>query len=108
VRDAQQRLDMVADLVPDDVCLRDVPEPDAGVVGERGEERGVEVDAERRRAVERADVGRLGPAGGVDLLGEDRQPGGAVGQAGAAELPVPQRLDVGEHGVQERAPAAGV
>jgi hypothetical protein len=103
--DAEQRLDVMAHLVRHDVRLGDVAEMHADPVRQRREEHRVEVDAEGRRAVERADIGRLRPAGGMDRLGEDRQPGRVVGEAGFGELLVPERFDVVEHRPQEHAAA---
>ena len=63
VRDAEQCLDVMADLVRDHVGLREVAEPHPELSRERREEPRIEVHAIRRRAVERTGGGALRAAG---------------------------------------------
>ena len=95
VRGAEQVLEVVADLVGDDVGLREVP-GGAEAVLEGPVEAEVDVHALVAGAVKGAGGGLAGAAGGVDGPGEQNQLGALVGGALDRREPVPGGLHVVE------------
>jgi hypothetical protein len=96
VHDADQVLDVVADLVRDDVGAGEVAFRTEPAL-EGLEEVEVEIDPAVARAVERPDRRVGSAAGGVDDTGEEDELGRLVAAAAGLELALPDLLGVGEH-----------
>ena len=96
VHDAEQVLDVVADLVGDDVGLGEIPGRPESIL-QVVVETEVDVDLAIARTIKRADGGGGKPASRLDLTGKQHEGRFLVGLAQTLELFVPDVLGIGEY-----------
>jgi hypothetical protein len=96
LRDPEQRLHVMAHLVSDDVCLREITRG-AEPILQIAEEGGVEVDLLIGRTVERPGRRLRHSARGIHGAGEEHEPWLLVLAAHVAKEHAPRVLRVGQH-----------